>query len=301
MKKRGLSTNFLSELKDGYLQPLVDYVKQDETLFFAIRENYINIYYRGGNLLKVESGATNTYWATFDTNYFKDSIIKLPSQTLSNKEQVLSWIEIFPSLKHEMDVFFSKKSKLEREFQQLVARENSYSTISNATDYFIVDIEYAADNARFDMIAIKWISNGTARRKINSCKLALIEMKYSDGALTGTSGIHKHIRDIEKISQSDMVILKEGAVNCFKQLRDLGLIKFSKTGNPHQIDELTDELPEFILVLANHDPASSILKGALETMPPLTNAELKFAVANFMGYGLFDEGMKNLKDFLKLL
>jgi hypothetical protein len=42
MKKRGLSENFLSELKDGYLQTLVDYVKQDETLFFAIRENYIN-------------------------------------------------------------------------------------------------------------------------------------------------------------------------------------------------------------------------------------------------------------------
>jgi hypothetical protein len=298
---RGLSITFLSELQKGYLHSLVDYIKQDETLFLAIRENYINIYYRGGNLLKLEQPNPNidAYKATFDTNYFKSSNLELPPPNVSNEEQISAWINVFSSLRHTMDVYFSAHSKLEREFQQLVARENSYSKLSNATDYFIVDIEYAVKDARFDMIAIKWISS--ERKKTDSCKLALIEMKYADGALSGVSGIKKHIEDVANILRDDMKELKQGAVECFKQLRELGLIQFSEKGNSHQIDELTNELPEFIFLLANHDPESTILKRELETILPLENAELKFAVSSFMGYGLFDENMKNLEDFKKLL
>ena len=55
-----------------------------------------------------------------------------------------------------MDYHFSVKWKLEREFQQLVARENNRSAISNQTEYFITDIELADEQSRFDMLALKW-------------------------------------------------------------------------------------------------------------------------------------------------
>jgi len=50
---RRLSDQFMAGLKEGWLHPLLDRVKADRTLCLEIREDYVNIYYRGGNLLKV--------------------------------------------------------------------------------------------------------------------------------------------------------------------------------------------------------------------------------------------------------
>jgi hypothetical protein len=53
---RQLSGNFYDDLisDNGLLHPLLERLKQDHTLMPAIRGKYINIYYRGGNILKVE-------------------------------------------------------------------------------------------------------------------------------------------------------------------------------------------------------------------------------------------------------
>lgn len=43
-----------------------------------------------------------------------------------------------------MDWWFHKHPKYEREFQQVIARENNnHGKISNGTDYYIADIEFA--------------------------------------------------------------------------------------------------------------------------------------------------------------
>jgi hypothetical protein len=301
---RKLDDSFLKQLKTGFLKSIVTYVRQDKTLFLTIRENCINIYYRGGNLLNLSKCDAN-YKASFDTGYLQDkNIIKLLPNVISNSEGISEWLKIFPLLKHEMDVYFSKHPKAKREFQQLVARENNDSSISNSTDYFIADIEYAADGNRFDLLAIKWLSERDKRKETNVCRLALIEMKYGDATLNGKSGIQKHIEDIKKITEAEMDIIKTSAVNCFEQLRELGLIQFSKKGNTNKIEKLTGEKPELILLLANHDPASTVLKKELELerkSQPLTSAELKICTASFMGYGLFDDCMKTPEEIIKLL
>jgi len=82
--------------------------------------------------MKIESnGSKGNYKATFDNNYIKDPAVKLPElpESLKDKSDVKVWIDAFPTLKQIMDYFFTKHSKLEREFQQLVARENNCSTI----------------------------------------------------------------------------------------------------------------------------------------------------------------------------
>ena len=38
---------------DGLLNPILARANQDQTLMLAIRENYINVYYRGGNLIRI--------------------------------------------------------------------------------------------------------------------------------------------------------------------------------------------------------------------------------------------------------
>jgi len=110
------------------------------------------------------------------------------------------WVELLPFLKQAMDEYFSKYGKCEREFQQLVARENNNSVIANDTDYYITDIEYTSSesiNSRFDLVGIKWESSSTNRKKADNCHLVFIEMKYCDNAIGGSAGIKKHLVDIE--------------------------------------------------------------------------------------------------------
>ena len=97
-----------------------------------------------------------------------------------------------------MDWWFHKHPKYEREFQQVIARENNnLGNISRGTDYYIVDIEYAnkvksaEKSARFDMVALKWLSDGASRENVKKVSLALIEVKFGSGALQGKAGEYR--------------------------------------------------------------------------------------------------------------
>ncbi len=72
---RELSKNFLFDLQspNGLLRPVFERVRQDHTLMLAIRDGYINIYYRGGNLIKVQEQSKGSYSSFFDKNYNKMS------------------------------------------------------------------------------------------------------------------------------------------------------------------------------------------------------------------------------------
>ena len=61
MRKRQLSQTFMDDLLNGCLNPLLKEVQEDDTLCLELRGNFdepnqkdeaINIYYRGGSLLK---------------------------------------------------------------------------------------------------------------------------------------------------------------------------------------------------------------------------------------------------------
>ena len=55
---------------ESKLKGLIFEVKNDKDLVIQIREDYFNVYYKGGNLAKVAS--ENSF--QFDSNYFKPSI-----------------------------------------------------------------------------------------------------------------------------------------------------------------------------------------------------------------------------------
>lgn len=262
-----------------------------------IRENYINIYYRGGNILKItESG--NAFDTSFDRKYLDENVTRVPMNLplkLWSKSDVMAWIEAIPFLKHEMDLWFGKHPKNEREFQQMMLRENNFrNSAARGTDYFICDIEYANRKGKFDLVAVHWPS--TNRKRNTGLCLAFIEMKYGYKALKGSAGLAKHIQDIDEFLSDDERVsnIKAEMINVFNQKLELGLIDCGKS-----IESLNNDGPECIIALAEHNPNSSILKKELDQLPPCTNVELRFAVSTFMGYGLYDENIYTLDDFKK--
>jgi hypothetical protein len=295
-------------LKDGVLHPILTRVKKDNTLLLSIREKNINIYYRGGNLLKVSEQKPGQYKTYFDGNYniSGEEIPNTPG-LITNEVDAKNWVSTFPIRKNVMDEYLSIHSKSEREFQQVIARENNDSSISNESEYFISDIEFADNDlsARFDLLAIRWL---TSQRKVgNKCRAALMEMKYGDGVLAGNAGITKHLKDIEAmiLDRSRYANLLQTMESQFNQLDQLGLLKFNKgTSNAKVVLDVNDK-PEVIFILANHNPRSSKLKTILSdpevdryAQSPLF--DLRFFVSSFAGYGLHSDCMLTMDEFRKL-
>jgi hypothetical protein len=224
------------------------------------------------------------------------------------------------ALKLAMDRYFTKHEKSEREFQQLIVRENTYSNVSNGTDFFITDIEYGKmvkvddeDRAtRFDLIGLHWAAEATLRRNARNHRprLCLFELKYGDGALSGKSGMLDHLKCALAFCETNKPLqeLKAEVVDHFRIKRDLGLVRFAKSGGPADIAALSDEKPYFVFLLANHNPRSSVLRTMLTDKDYLTahaelnkHMEIRYATASFMGYGLYESQMLTREDLIALL
>jgi len=303
---RKLSPKFIVDLKSGVLAPLLNRIKEDQTLLLAIREDYINIYYRGGNLLKVyPTNDSTSYIAEFDMNYNKKGAplaISFP-YSMNNPEKIVRLVDVIPELKYRMDVYFTRSRKSEREFQQLVVRENNYSTIAGQTHYFIVDIEIAGlfPGARYDMLAVRWLSH--ERRLSGTLVPALIEMKYGPDALDGLAGMKKHMDDAyalrEKEPEWGQVL--SGLEDQLNQLDELGLLTFKRSAKVDRlrIDKATT--PELIFLLAGQNPGSTKLQKILNEIDindvNHRKFDLLFFVSSFAGYGMYRESMLNLEQF----
>lgn len=308
---RELSVTFMNDLLSpkGKLNPILLRVKYDQTLMLAIRDGFINIYYRGGNILKVTETKKGAYTAFFDTRYniSKQEIPESPRK-ITCQEDANKWVESFLIQKNIMDYYLAVNGNSEKEFQQLVARENNFSTISNESEYFISDIEVSdsISGARFDMMAIRWPA--TKRKSGENCRPAFIEMKFGDKAISGKAGLLKHLNDFDtfiadKTRYENLLRVIE---NQFIQLDQLELINFNKGKSFAKVKIGTAEKPEIIFILANHNPRGTGLKKILESKEFAEYGEsqqfdLKFFVSSFAGYGLHTKCMLNLHDFLQLL
>ena len=308
---RQLSGSFMNNLmhEDGVLYPILERVRGDDTLMLAIRANYINVYYRGGNLLRVEERDKDSYQASFDDEYDKsgEKTPTLPT-TIKSQDEARAWIDEFPHLKEIMDIYFSSHSKPEREFQQLVVRENNHSAISNETEYFVSDIEFADTSlgARFDILAVRWLASD--RKNGGNCRAVLMEMKYGDGALDDNAGLGKHLKDIDALISDNEKYksLLETMESQFNQLDELGLLNYHRCSNGTKVKLNVNDPPEVVFVLANHNPRSKKLRRILDNPEVIAYGknkrfDLRFLVSSFAGYGLHSDCMLTLTQFKTLL
>jgi hypothetical protein len=308
---RELSNSFLDDLMNGngLLHTILERVKVDHTLMLAIRDRYMNIYYRGGNILKIQEQGNGMYRSFFDEQYNKEARPLAPRPaSIRRQADAQEWVKALPQLKELMDYYFSLRNKPEREFQQLVARENNFSPISNESEYFVSDIEFADSDlsARFDMLAIRWLAS--QRKKGCRCRAAFIEMKYGDSAIQGSAGLLKHLEDIDsfisdRARYQKLLHTMEGQ---FNQLDRLGLLSFNRSVNCTRITLSVNDKPEVIFILANHNPRSSKLKTILsssrfDAYEQSSRFDLRFYSASFAGYGLHAACMLTLTQFRRLL
>ncbi len=318
-KSRKLSPEFMDDLKQGMLNPILERVQKDHTLMLAIRDGYINIYYRGGNILRVTE-CEGFYQTFFSVKYAKSGQCVIdPKQVIRNPDDAKKIVDCLSDRKNIMDEHFAKGSNTtEREFQQLVARENNNSSISNETEYFVSDIEVTVPHrgqterglARFDIVAIRWLAS--ERKYGNKCQPALMEMKYADVALEGKSGILDHLEHMVKLREDTQgyINLLQTMQTQFNQLDQLKLLHFKHARNLKIVlydEEKPEEIkkPEIIFILANHNPRSPQLwkiltKSELDKYAHSDLFDLKFYVNTFAGYGFHSSCMYSLTEIRKM-
>lgn len=287
---RRLNENLFNELKTGKLHPLLKYVQNDDTLDMEFRDNSFSLYYRGGEILKVENIGESFEWRNLNEEYLHGNKLDY------NAEQ---FEEYLPKAKHLIDehIYIGTKNHLgEKEIQQLVVKENNYSPFSNDTDYFIVDMEYAEGNSRFDLIALRWDSNVDAR-KSNKVSLAVIEVKQGIKSIMsspGSPGLRKHQKDFKefirgKKEDNTLTDFCNDMLLIFMQKCELGLVKANskidklKNNINHKFDiQLATPNLDFICLLANFKNNSRALDIEFIGMD-----ECKFISSSYMGYGLY--------------
>ncbi len=242
-KIRGINDTFINDLNTGCLSWFLQQVKQRDDLALEIRQNYVNIYYRGGNALRIRQKKSG-YSFEFDEKYCLDENY-CPDVQMRTKIKAYNSLEDyrdnFCSLLKAMNRWFEKYPKSEREIQHNLIRVNT------SNDFCILDIEYAGayDSGerrfRFDMIAV---SKG---------KLVIVEIKNGVSAMGGKSGIKPHYNDICTII-ADRKAKKE-LVDSMKNISDnknaLGLLNLSSA-------DIAGEEIEILFIIFNNNNRSKM-------------------------------------------
>ena len=274
-KRRISDEKFWNSLTKGEYKEIIDFASQRENeLDVQIRDNCLNIYYEGGNLLKIDSESPYLY---FDEFYFHrihcgDVILRKThlkqkckagdkecmerwDSYIAQREKMLSLLknsggmaayaakmkEIMKEWKIDLGISLSEKYA-----QQQISMNNR-----GATDYTVIDLEYAVSRKstfhydydggfnkklpRFDLIAVD-----------TSGQLYVIELKTGLKAIDGNSGIRAHIdcfeHSIGRDSKNDFI---NEMNELLRQKQELKLIdknvRIDQTKKPQFILAFSDE------------------------------------------------------------
>lgn len=255
---RQLSKRFVESLtKAGVRKDMLDYITHDPELDMQLRGDYINVYYKGGSILKIKP---KSYF--LDEMYFNDSD-KMRSKyakedpiihanLVKQRDDLVKFLEdkgriadYFSKAKAVMDKWaLSLSDKVEFEEK----KEQQEIAIANRrdTDFVVLDLEYAVSSTS------EYAYNGTLDKKvprfdiiaIHNERLVVIELKKGLGAVSGTSGVKPHMDCFDHTigRDNDKLFVKE-MQELLRQKQAFGLL--DKTL------EIKDEKPLFMFAYAN--------------------------------------------------
>lgn len=268
---RGINDRFIKDLLNGELAFFLSQVKDKrELLSLKIRGDYINIYYRGGNLLKItqrKKGYTFYFDEKYCLNKKDDSAYeKIKSLDSHSAEE---YAESFELMMQEMDSWFAAHPKKEREYQHKLLNENPS----------IMDIEYQVNyknendetkGLRIDMIMIV------------DGRMIVVENKYGAQAISGKAGLAKHYNDICMILNNDALHeeLLVSMKNIISAKYQLGLIEQLET-------DLNKEKTEILFLLAGYNKKSKAVNNEISKMDASMPARILFTEATeyIVAYG----------------
>lgn len=244
----------MSALQTGFLSALRETVIADKDLDLQIRDNYLNIYYKGNSLLKLTEPTAGRYEVSINAKFESE-----PKIFEWNDEITTSiFIKKIPCLKE--NIIKHGKSSLEVEYEQLIIRANNFESKSNS-EYFIIDRQYVADDEgknRFDLTGFYWPREG--RRRGDQVPLCLMEVKFALNP--DIENIHDQVSRYYNFLKNNIKAFAEETQNVFQQKLALGLINQDE----NRVEALRtlrfspniDEA-QVVLILVDYNPFSKLL------------------------------------------
>ncbi|MFN8445291.1 MAG: hypothetical protein U0175_31170 [Caldilineaceae bacterium] len=283
---RKLSDNFLECLKTGFLSPMIETVRSDLDLSLDIRENYINIYYKGNSLLQLSESSGGLYRAQIHPKF----LTGIAPPVTFTEETVPLFLQTIPQLKQNI-VGFGKRS-LEIEYEQLIIRANNLE-IHNNTDYFIVDRQYTVADGRFDLLGFCWATKG--RKRYQEVPISLIEIKFALNS--EIQSLHEQVERYYAAIKPKCAEIADELQTIFRQKLELGLyqqpqdrlaamatLKFARTIEQFQ----------FLIILVDYNHNSSLLSlQNLERLPFANQIRIFHS-----GFAMWQQNAKTLSGFL---
>jgi len=280
---RKLSATFINSLKSGFLAGITKKVIADSDLTLEIRDNYINIYYKGNSLLKLTESTHGRYKVDIHEK-FRDGL-DIPLDFI-DQETTARFLNNIPLLKE--NVIRYGKHSLEIEYEQMVIRANNFEPRNNS-EYFIIDRQYVVGKQRFDLAGIFW--DRKSRRKGQEVALCFIEVKFALNQ--DISEVNNQLKRYYEAIRSKAGNIAEEGETIFRQKLELGLynqsaerIKAMKTLSfSKDISQF-----QFVLVLVDYNPNSSKLDiDSLAKLPFSKQIRVFFG-----GFAMWQQNMKPL-------
>lgn len=226
----------------GELYGLLELVKSDEDLVIEIRNDYFNVYYKGGNMAKIASADS----IQFDHNYYRGRKVEKEEDRKELKRRLLA------KLKNERNYndFVKEMKSLMNDYWTWLKEEKGASLhekdvqhslcINNTEDseYTIIDVEFQISTLseytyvkpicpigrtvarkkkapRFDIIAVRNSDH----------QLCVIELKSGINSLNGKSGIGDHADSYEGSIGRKPQVFKEEILGVIENKKAYGLLK----------------------------------------------------------------------------
>jgi hypothetical protein len=242
---RKLSENFIQELKSGQFKNLLSQVISDSDLDMQIRNNYVNIYYKGNSILKLDEKHNYSIHDKFVNN------------TTINKACAFDtnqYLRELHKIKENVNGVKSKKPTLEIEYEQLIIRSNN----SVNSEIFITDRQFAdkenGEDIRFDLTGFTW--EGT-RKRGQSVPLTFIEVKY--GLNNDIQNLASQLERYYNKVRTKIDEIAEETHELIKIKADLGLFGYKEPEALKSLkvsNNMDDAL--FIVALIDFNPNSSL-------------------------------------------
>ena len=278
----------------------------DDTLCPVLRRDRIDIYYRGFKTFSLSGNGISRNHEQFDNDLYMYDI----PECIADDE----FPSCLPLMKQNIDLWMGAgtKSPYEREFMQMIMRENNSEKAGNLSDYFIIDMEhqYEKGGAIPDLIGLI-MERGKRQKPV--FRMSVIEVKYMDRAFSGVAGIQSHIKDYVRLV-SDENLLKEVKTDIsemFFQSKMLGLLPGLK--NQYDRIEISSEKPELLLALLSRntnngrnnrqndvEDLKTILGNVLSEDGNMLD-DVYVAGTAEMGFGLYSDRKTKLKEFYECL
>jgi hypothetical protein len=259
---RKLSDGLMDCLKSGFLTGIIQTVRDDYDLNLEIREDYLNIYFKGNSLLKLSQASSTRYKIEIHKKF--TSGLNILSE-LKNEKDVFDFLNCIPQLKQ--NIIQHGKNALEIEYEQMIIRANNYEPRNNS-EYFIIDRQYTVSNiGRFDLTGIFW--DRKRRRKYQVVDLCLMEVKCALNQ--DINDVHHQLTRYYEALKSISVQIAEECETIFHQKLELGLYAQA----PDRLEAMKTltiskdfSRFQFVLILVDYNPNSVALDlGNLVRLP----------------------------------